>query len=101
MPGDQEVRAASWSPDGQSIALIQCDVDDCALWVMDRDGSHLRRIPTQITNTTWDVDWTPDGLRLVFISDEGISIVWSVRLDGTDLRPIIYDASMPRDLCEP
>jgi WD40 repeat protein len=98
-PSDKDVRAASWSPNGQSIALILCDLEICGLWTMSNDGSSLQGVSAEITDGAWYIDWTPDGSRLVF-TREGASVLWSVRVDGTDLRPIIFDAVMPRVLCE-
>ena len=99
-PSDKDVRSASWSPDGRSIALIHCDLEGCTLWTMNRDGSDLQRVPTEITDAAWSVDWTPDSSRLVFTREEDTSVIWSVRIDGTDLRPIISNATMPRVLRE-
>lgn len=98
-PSDKDVRAASWSPNGRSIALILCDLEICGLWTMSNDGSGLQRVSAEITDGAWYIDWTPDGSRLLF-TREGASVLWSVRVDGTDLRPIIFDAVMPRVLCE-
>jgi Tol biopolymer transport system component len=100
-PSDKDVRAASWSPDGQSIALTQCDTGDCALWTMDRNGKNLQRVATEVTDAAWIVDWIPDSSRLIFTREEGSSIVWSVRTDGADLRPIVSNADLPQVLCKP
>jgi WD40 repeat protein len=96
---DKTVRAASWSPDSQSIALTQCDPEDCFLWTMNRDGSSLRRVTAEITDAARSVDWTPDGSRLIF-TREDTSVIWSIRIDGADLRPIISGAWMAVVLCE-
>ena len=98
-PSDQDVRAASWSPNGQSIALILCDLEICGLWTMSNDGSDLRRVSAEITDGAWYIDWTPDGSRLVFTREDA-PVLWSIRVNGTDLRPIIFDAVMPSVLCE-
>jgi len=97
-PSDKDVRAASWSPNGQSIALILCDLEICGIWTMSNDGSGLQRVSAEITDGAWYIDWTPDGSRLVFTREDA-SVLWSVRVDGTDLRPIIFDAVMPSVLC--
>jgi len=98
-PSDKDVRAASWSPNGQSIALILCDLEICGLWTMSNDGSGLQGVSAEITDGAWYIDWTPDGSRLVFTREDA-SVLWSVRVDGTDLRPVIFDAIMPSVLCE-
>jgi Tol biopolymer transport system component len=52
------VRSAEWSPDGTRIALSMRD----AIWVVNADGSGLRRIRQSAS----DPLWTPDGRHLVF-----------------------------------
>ena len=100
-PSDKDVRSASWSPDGQSIALTQCDVAGCGLWTMNGNGRNLQQVSTEITNAAWFVDWIPDKSRLIFTREEDPSIVWSVGLDGTDLRPVVANADSPQVLCRP
>jgi WD40 repeat protein len=100
-PSDKDVRGAAWSPDGQSIALTQCDVGICGLWTMDKYGKNLQRVPKEITDAAWIVDWIPDRSRLIFTREEDSSIVWSVGTDSTDLRPIVANADSPQVLCGP
>lgn len=98
-PDDKTVTSAmsaSWSPDGKTIAYTQCDADsngmrvNCALWLVNRDGSHARMIPAKIAGEAMNLAWTPDGSRLVFTIFD-TPIIWSVRTNGTDLRPIVSD----------
>jgi len=92
---DRDVRTASWSPSGQEIAFTECKAEDCSLWLVGKDGNSLRQIPTEVPHIGWSLDWSPDGSRLVFTEEGDTSSVWSVRLDGTDLRPIIARANQP------
>jgi hypothetical protein len=83
---------AAWSPDGQTIAYRQCDppptfCGNPELWLTGPDGTNRRRIPMEESIHCTQLSWTPDGSRLVFETTREPSI-WSVRLDGTDLRPI-------------
>jgi Tol biopolymer transport system component len=74
-----------WSPDGRTIAF-NSDRDGLPMggYLMDPDGSDVRRIPTDV----W-VEypaWSPDGERIAFMSAEGNDYdVWAVDTDGTDL----------------
>lgn len=66
--------APALSPDGGMIAYVQapatglsCQGCPTALWVMDADGSHTRRL-TAPEQQVWDAapSWSPDGARIVF-----------------------------------
>jgi Tol biopolymer transport system component len=100
-PSDKDVPSAVWSPDGQSIGMTQCDAGDCALWTMDKYGKNLQRVPTEITDVAWIVDWIPDRSRLIFTREEDSSIVWSVGIDDADLRSIAANADSPQVICKP
>jgi TolB protein len=60
---------AVWSPDGRRIAFASArdtrDKDNPELYLMDADGSNVRRL----TRTPWaegPLSWSPDGRRLAF-----------------------------------
>ncbi len=96
--------SAAWSPDGQTIAYMQCDpprtgCGNPELWLTSPDGTNRHRIPMEESIHCTQLSWTPDGSRLVFETTREPSI-WSVRLDGTDLRPIA-DGQNPRVLPVP
>jgi Tol biopolymer transport system component len=95
---------AAWSPDGQTIAYRQCDppatlCGNPELWLTSPDGTNRRQIPMKESIPCIHLSWTPDGSRLVFETIREPSI-WSVRLDGTDLRPIA-DGQDPQVLPAP
>ncbi|MEO1088269.1 MAG: hypothetical protein AAFY88_28905, partial [Acidobacteriota bacterium] len=68
-PGKDFFRPA-WSPDGQSLAVIhRWSAVSLDLFVFDFDeGGALRRV-TNDRSRIADVDWTPDGRRLVFAGE--------------------------------
>lgn len=103
-----------WSPDSQTIVFSRCPKEkgatspECTLWLMNTDGNNLREFPLRISGGTgyigWStengdtgidiINWTPDGSRLVFArlgTELNLYDIWSVRIDGTDLRPIVRD----------
>jgi WD40 repeat protein len=105
---NKNIALASWSPDGRTIAFTQsdpggrggCETEMCSLWLIESDGNSVRQVPVEMPYS-WvygSLDWSPDGSRLVFSGGDDSSVVWSVRLDGTDLRPIITQAERPHVL---
>ena len=71
-----------WSPDGSLVAFRRCAPDTvCAIYVVRRDGTHLRRLSAPCTaqgpdlETTCadesDVAFMPDGRRVIFTSSTG------------------------------
>jgi Tol biopolymer transport system component len=95
-PDNKMVTSASWSPDGRQIAYGLCDpeTEHCQIWLADRDDGDSHTIPFDLSLPAHDLDWSPDGDRLIFIIDYGTEprVVWSIRTDGTDLRPVIHNA---------
>ncbi len=61
--GPGEASAPAISPDGTKI-VYKCSLRLDSICIMDRDGSHARRIYTP----GWDPVWSPDGSRLLFAS---------------------------------
>jgi dipeptidyl aminopeptidase/acylaminoacyl peptidase len=100
------IRAFRWSPDGRRIALLmpepkpdaqaqrERDKDDSR--VADKDTRHARvwmldvasRSLTQVTTINWrisELEWTPDGTRLVAVaSATPASDTWNDRIYGID-----------------
>jgi WD40 repeat protein len=108
-PEDKAGQWGAWSPDGQTIAYLQCDLpvsacDNAELWLMNPDGANRRPIPMGDSINRGPVlednkilaieqlSWISDGSRLLFEAHNTFyqlhENIWSVRLDGTDLRPI-------------
>ena len=57
-----------WSPDGQRIAFKSTRGGSYNLYVMNADGSNLRRL-TDHAGNDHDPAWLPDGESMVFTSD--------------------------------
>ena len=90
---------AAWSPDGRTVAFARdvCPSDDCGtpaggssieLFTARFDGRHLRRL-TRNGSYDGEPDWSPDGKRLVYATDDGLRIM---NADGSHVRPLTLGA---------
>jgi acylaminoacyl-peptidase len=76
------------SPNGQSIAYIGFDdryqgYQVRKLYVMNRDGSGARALPTDLDRDVTQVRWSPDGKRLYFLADDhGNTGLYFIPVDG-------------------
>jgi Tol biopolymer transport system component len=87
-----------WSPDGKKIAFDSDRRNGAGrsdIFVMDADGSHVRRVSTLPDKAEYDYapQFSPDGKRLVFTRyiSEDIPIeaaLFTVRLDGGGLKQV-------------
>ncbi len=91
----------TWSPDRDKILVTsrlhgggQADEE---VYVMDADGSNMRRLTNTPGDSTssWAADWSPDGQKIVFMSNRGGSPPGS---DGYDLYVMNADGSNLRQL---
>ena len=77
------------SPDGEHILFARANPIDTptSLYVMDPDGSHLRRI-TRGTGSDgdWKPSFSPDGTRIAFIRDGALAVA---NADGSHIREVV------------
>ncbi len=76
------------SPDGSLITFMRWTPasNQDQVWIMDRDGSHPRRV---FDADGWDPTWSPDGNRILFASDlDGTNQLYVINLDGSGLRRV-------------
>jgi len=94
----EEPATPVWSPDGRSIAFAMrpagaADADESDIYVMDADGSHVRRL-TDAPGDDSHPHWSADGRRIFFNSPRGTPDpaaewsrqhfgIYSVAADGT------------------
>lgn len=75
--------AGTFSPDGQSIAFVRTttyETDDGweygrDVWVMDIATRQVRQISTVRNALSTPVDWSPDGQRIVYVTENGLNAV--------------------------
>jgi len=85
------------SPDGQTVTFVRHKVDGLlqALYAVNIDGSHLRKLVPYRYEVAIKHDWAPDGRHIVITTDadypEGRSPnVATVRPDGSQLRLLTH-----------
>src|SRR5437763_4624009 len=84
--------AGSWSPAGRyfAIAAKRRDRDDLVILDVKKD-EEVRRIPLPLNGLTTPA-WSPDAKQLAFTgSDGGLSDLFIVNADGSDLRRLTND----------
>ncbi|MFD2573947.1 carboxypeptidase regulatory-like domain-containing protein [Spirosoma soli] len=77
------------SPNRQEIAFISNAETDLHLYVMNRDGSNVRRVTTVpiagLSATDLSFCWSPDGTQLLYPGNDKL---YAIRTDGTGLRVV-------------
>jgi Tol biopolymer transport system component len=105
-PGETRIDfAATWSPDGATVGFVRETRTQDALYLVDADGSNLRRVvtlasvrplagngnePSGISGADWSTDaskllFTAGGVRSAACASTG---VFRVAVDGSDLHPL-------------
>ncbi len=79
----------AWSPDSRRIAYscLQCPDPGSSLYVMDADGSDVRRLHYfEGGKTISDLAWSPDGTAIAFTysHEHEAADVYVVRLEGSE-----------------
>jgi Tol biopolymer transport system component len=90
----------SWSPDGKQITFGRyIPGKEASIWIMNSDGSHLRRVTRNPLRKNDGCDgcagqgssrFSPDGRRIAFtwVKGEQSSAIYVVGVNGKDLRQL-------------
>jgi TolB protein len=91
----------AWSPDGSKLAFMSNRDGNPEIYVINRDGSGLRRI-TNHPNADVTPTWSPTGTQIAFTSDRGgTPQVYIVNVDGTGLLRISQESYCDRATWSP
>jgi Tol biopolymer transport system component len=88
-----------WSPDGRRLVFVRQNVTakpagGHAVFVVNADGSGLRRITPWKLHAGDGPDWSPDGSQIIFRSPENDTFLnsnlFTIHPDGTGLRQVTH-----------
>jgi len=86
----------SWSPDGTKIVFTSSRDGNSELYIMNRDGSGVRRLTNNPAIDTTP-SWSPTGSQIAFTSDRsGGPAVYVMGADGLNLHKISADSYCDR-----
>jgi TolB protein len=91
-----------WSPDGRQIVFVRHNntakpAGKQAIYVINADGTRLRRVTPYKIKAGDGPDWSPDGSQILFRSPETDDFlncdIWTIHPDGTGLRQVTHVGS--------
>jgi Tol biopolymer transport system component len=99
-PYSIDAGAGAWAPDGQRLVLELANAGTAsppyglALYVINIDGTGMRRLTPFRIHAGDHPDWSPDGTRILFRSRADVvapgSQLYSVRPDGSGLKQLTH-----------
>lgn len=92
---------AVWSPDGQRLAFMSQRDGNPEIYVVNRDGSGLRRLTNHPENDVTPT-WSPSGNQIAFTSNRtGRPQIWIMNADGTGQQQITRESWCDRPTWSP
>jgi hypothetical protein len=86
---------ATWSPDGEQIAIEDGRIDDNrTLWTVHTDGSHAEKLLDYQCSTLCGVDWASDGKTIVYSAVvAGHAQIFAIPYFGGGTRQLTQDST--------
>jgi TolB protein len=69
LPVGGNTQKPAWSPDGNQVAFANDSVDWWEIWVINADGTNLRRLTTHGPAAGLP-SWSPDGQKLIYAVEQ-------------------------------
>jgi polyisoprenoid-binding protein YceI len=99
--GDNAELQPAWSPDGGQLAFVRSvpEQDSSAIWMMNKDGSAIRRLTGSPSTPDTEPAWSPDSSVIAYVSfiKGGNDDIFVAHLGGGPPRRLThgpeYDAS--------
>jgi TolB protein len=85
-----DIGTPTFSPDGKRIAFLRSLAGDKgAIYVVQANGTHVRRLTKPARGVGSKIDWSPDGSAIAFTALVGQSSnVFTIRPSGTGLKQV-------------
>jgi Tol biopolymer transport system component len=82
-------RMPAWSADGTKLAFVSSGRHGAGdeVYVMDADGSDVRKVTSSDCGAAYNPAWSPDGQRIAYDSSCHVDgrAIYSITVDGTDV----------------
>ena len=76
---------ADWSPEGRTLLFLHFELGRFSLWLVEGDGSGLRRLTPDTENIAGGGRWIPGTSRVAYVRVAETGLEWrTIRADGSD-----------------
>jgi Tol biopolymer transport system component len=77
-----------WSPDGSQLAFVSNRAGQLDLYVMNVDGSNVRRLTDSLEYVA-ELVWSPDSKLLAFSSASENRVIWLATIETGEVQPLV------------
>lgn len=79
-----------WSPDGRTLLFLHFEAGRFALWLVEGDGSGLRRVTPDSEDVAGGGRWIPGTSRIAYVRVGERDLEWrTIRTDGSDAQSFL------------
>ena len=81
---------AEWSPDGRTLLFLHFERGRFSLWLVEGDGSGLRRVTPDAEDVAGGGRWIPGASRVAYLRVGVSGLEWrTIRTDGSDSQSLM------------